>query len=330
VTSLPSLEEYDRTLLASRLPATIVITGCAGFIGQRTSELLLELGIRVIGIDSLQPYLYPAEPKRKRLAALQRYPNFHFHELDLRSDFLTPPIDQAEAVVHFAAMAGLAPSWSDPGLYESNNILATARLLDAMTASSAQHIVHASTSSVYGANAVGDESLPLQPISPYGETKAKAETLVLEAQSSGGLSATILRFFSVFGPEQRPDMAYAKAIRAIQNGEEMFITGDGSQSRSNTYIDDAAMAAILAVSVQPSAILNISGTESTSLNAAISHIEAFVGKPAHLTFVPNAQGDQIQTLGDSTKAHQLLQWRPTVSIRDGLKRQVAASGSPAA
>ena len=304
------------------VPSTVAITGCAGFIGSKTAQLLLEDGVRVIGIDCFSSDLYPAEPKRDSLAALLKYPHFTFHESDLRRDDLAVAIAPAGAVIHFAALAGLAPSWSNPDLYRSHNVDATRRLVEAMVESGPKHLVHASTSSVYGQEAVGNEELELRPVSPYGETKLAAEAIVQAATESGELSATILRFFSVYGPGQRPDMAYAKAIEAIRDDREMFITGDGSQRRSNTFIDDAARAAILSVSKRPSATFNICGDESIALIDAIRHIERMIGKPARLTFIPRVRGDQTVTHGDSTKATQLLGWRPTTRIFDGLAQQV--------
>jgi len=301
---------------------TVAITGCAGFIGSKTAQLLLDDGVNVIGIDCFSRDLYPAEPKRDSLAALLKYPHFTFHEIDLRNGDLAVAIAPADAVIHFAALAGLAPSWSNPDLYRSHNVDATRRLVEAMIDSGTAHLVHASTSSVYGREAVGNEELELRPVSPYGETKLAAEAIVQAATESGELSATILRYFSVYGPGQRPDMAYAKAIQAIRDDQEMCITGDGSQRRSNTFIDDAARAAILSVGKQPSATFNICGDESIALIDAIRHIERLIGKPARLTFTPRARGDQTVTHGDSTKASQLLGWRPTTDIFDGLAQQI--------
>jgi len=306
------------------VPSAVAITGCAGFIGSKTSQLLLEQGLSVVGIDCLSADLYSAKPKQESLAALQRYPNFTFYEVDLRSDALTDAIAPADVVIHFAAMAGLSPSWANPDLYVANNVDATQRLVAAAIRAGTKHLVHASTSSVYGSHAVGNEEIPLRPTSPYGATKLAAEEIVRDGEKSGGLSATILRYFSVYGPGQRPDMAFAKAITAITGGQKMVVTGDGSQSRSNTFIHDAAMAAVLAAQLQPSATLNICGGESVSLLKAIRHIEKITSRTANLSYVPHARGDQRTTRGDSSRATRVLGWRPTTALFEGLVKQVDA------
>lgn len=307
------------------LPTTIAITGCAGFIGGHTAKILLDRGTRVIGLDCLSADLYPAETKQTTINSLRENALFTFHQLDLRHDELRDAIEPAEAIIHFSALAGLTMSWSSPELYHAHNVLATERLLEAVALTGAKHVVHASTSSVYGADATGAEDLELRPISPYGETKLAAEQRVRSAEENGSLTATILRYFSVYGPEQRPDMAYSMAIQAIIHGSEMLITGDGSQSRSNTYVHDAAMAAVLAVEKKPSATMNICGDESISLLESIRFIETVIGRPARLNFVDEARGDQKVTLGDFKRASDLLGWRPTTGIRQGLRLQIAAA-----
>lgn len=308
------------------LPSSVLVTGCGGFIGGRTARLLLDVGVQVVGIDCLLPHLYPAQDKARRVASLSTVPGFTFHELDLRHDDLSAAVGTTEVVLHFAAMAGLRPSWSDPALYASHNVSGTERLLDAMEAAgAASHLVHASTSSVYGTRAVGDESTVLDPASPYGETKLEAERLVADRVTAGAITATVLRYFSVYGPDQRPDMAYAAVIRAILAGEEIRIFGDGSQRRSNTFVDDAARAAILAGGIQPDATLNIAGRQSIALIDAIGHLEQALGRQATLTFLPAVPGDQTETQGDASLAGELLGWTPEIDILDGLCLQAAAA-----
>jgi nucleoside-diphosphate-sugar epimerase len=308
------------------LPPSVLVTGCGGFIGSRTTALLLEGGVRVAGIDCLIPELTPVADKAARVARLAEHPGFSFHQLDLSRDDLSPVTASDDPVIHLAAMVGLEPSWSRPGLYEEHNVVATRRLLDAMAATGGpRHLVHASTSSVYGTRAVGDETAALSPASPYGTTKLAAEELVAGRVEAGAIEATVLRYFSVYGPGQRPDMAYAKAIAAILAGEEMPIHGDGSQRRSNTYVDDAAMAAILAVALRPSTTCNIAGRRSVTLLDAIGNLERVLGRPARLAFLPPARGDQRETEGDCTKALEVLGWSARTEIEDGLRLQAEAA-----
>ena len=317
---------HAEDLLAAPLPSSVLVTGAGGFIGSRTTELLLGAGVRVVGIDCLLDDLYPAEDKVRRVARLSENPGFSFLELDLRHDDLSTALMGVEVVMHFAAMAGLRPSWTDPALYESHNVVGTERLLDAMAvAGSALHLVHASTSSVYGTRAVGNESTLIAPASPYGVTKFKAEGLVASREAAGSITATVLRYFSVYGPDQRPDMAYATMIRAILADEDVRIFGDGSQRRSNTHVDDAARAAILATRLRPSATVNISGNQSIALLDAIGHLEKALGRRTRLTFLPPVPGDQTETRGDASLAGDLLGWAPSIDLVDGLRQQAEAA-----
>jgi nucleoside-diphosphate-sugar epimerase len=213
----------------------IVVTGAAGFIGSTLAEALIAIGHEVIGLDAFIPY-YPRPMKEANLVALADTAGFSFGEVDLRTDDLDPWLDGVDAVVHEAAMAGLMRSWTDLELYTSCNILATNRLIEAARLAGVKRFVLASTSSVYGTEAVGDEDMALEPSSPYGITKLAAEKLVLAHVAQHGLPGTIIRYFSIYGPRQRPDMAYHRFIEAMLDRRPITVYGDGEQTRSSASI----------------------------------------------------------------------------------------------
>ena len=223
----------------------ILVTGAAGFIGSTLCERLVADGHEVRGIDAFVG-AYPEDVKRRNLAALMASPAFTFSVADLRTADLEPIVDGVEVIVNEAAVAGLAPSWADLDLYASCNLVGLGRLIEAARGAAVKRFVQVSTSSVYGIDAVGGETRPLRPASPYGVTKLAAEQLVLAHVDAFGLPATILRYFSIYGPRQRPDMAYHKFIEAMLDGRPITIFGDGEQTRSNTYVDDCVEATVRA------------------------------------------------------------------------------------
>jgi nucleoside-diphosphate-sugar epimerase len=221
-------------------------------------------------------------------------------------------------------MAGLMRSWTDLELYTSCNILATNRLIEAARRAGVRRFVLASTSSVYGTEAVGDEDRPLQPSSPYGITKLAAEKLVLAHVALHEFPATIIRYFSIYGPRQRPDMAYHKFIEAMLDDQPITVYGDGEQTRSNTYIDDAVTGTILALERGVTGgIYNIGGGRTISLNEAIALIGEHVGVEPIIEREAARPGDQRHTSADVTRARAALGYAPTVEPTQGLARQVA-------
>ena len=300
----------------------IVVTGAAGFIGSTLAEALVADGHEVVGIDAFIPY-YPREVKEGNLAGLLDTPGFRFAEVDLRTAELDPLLDGADAVIHEAAMAGLMRSWSDLELYTSCNILATNRLIEACQRAGVKRFVLASTSSVYGREAVGAEDLPLEPSSPYGITKLACEKLLLAHVASSGFPGTIIRYFSIYGPRQRPDMAYHLFIEAMLDRLPITVFGDGEQTRSNTYVDDAARGTMLALEHgAPGAIYNIGGGRTISLNEAIALIAGHVGVDPIIVREPVRPGDQRHTSADISRARDALGYAPTVEPAEGLRRQV--------
>jgi nucleoside-diphosphate-sugar epimerase len=301
----------------------VVVTGAAGFIGSTLAEALVAAGHEVIGLDAFVPY-YPRPMKEANLAPLAGAAGYRFGEVDLRTDDLDPWLDGADAVVHEAAMAGLMRSWTDLELYTSCNILATNRLIEAAERAGVRRFVLASTSSVYGLEAVGNEDRALEPSSPYGITKLAAEKLVLAHVALTGLPATIIRYFSIYGPRQRPDMAYHRFIEAMLDRKPITVFGDGEQTRSNTYIDDAVNGTILALERGAvGGIYNIGGGRTISLNDAIGLIAGHVGVEPIIEREPARPGDQRHTSADVGRAQAALGYVPQVEPSDGLARQVA-------
>lgn len=300
----------------------IVVTGAAGFIGSTLAEALVAAGHEVVGLDAFIPY-YPREVKERNLEGLRETPGFRFAEVDLRMADLDPWLEGADALVHEAAMAGLMRSWSDLELYASCNILATNRLIEASQRAGVQRFVLASTSSVYGREAVGAEDQPLEPSSPYGITKLACEKLVLAHVAASGFPGTIIRYFSIYGPRQRPDMAYHLFIEAMLDRRPITVFGDGEQTRSNTYVDDAVRGTMLALERgTPGAIHNIGGGQTISLNDAIALIAGHVGVDPILVREPARPGDQRHTSADISRAREALAYAPTVEPAEGLRRQV--------
>lgn len=300
-----------------------LVTGAAGFIGSHLCERLLQAGHAVVGLDALVPY-YSPKVKEANLSVLRGQRWFTFHQLDLRDADLAPLLDGVEVVFHLAAMPGLARSWTDFELYESCNIAATHRLLEAVRRLPRLHrFIYASTSSVYGRYASGDESMPARPISPYGVTKLAAENLCRAFAEEQGLPLVSLRFFSVYGPRQRPDMGYHRFIRALLTGEPITVYGDGLQVRSNTYIADCVEATAAALQALPGEIYNVGGGEAVTVWDVLRKLEVLLGCRAAVRQEPARPGDQRYTSADTNKLYRHLGWRPRIGMDEGLSRQIA-------
>jgi nucleoside-diphosphate-sugar epimerase len=299
-----------------------VVTGAAGFIGSHLCERLLALGHEVVGLDAFVPY-YPRHVKEQNLAGLLGRPGFRFHEIDLRSESLQAVVAGAEAVFHLAAMPGLVKSWTDFEGYNACNVLATQRLLEALrTAPRLRRLIHVSTSSVYGRFAAGDESLPTKPVSPYGVTKLAAEHLCRAYADAYGLPMVVLRYFSVYGPRQRPDMGYHIFLDALLHDRPITIFGDGLQERGNTYVDDAVEAAVVALGAPPGEVFNVGGGETASVLDVLRFMEGVTGRKPRLEYRAARTGDQQATAADTAKLRR-LGWEPATRLADGLARQWA-------
>jgi len=299
-----------------------VVTGAAGFIGSHLCERLLADGHAVAGVDCFTDY-YPRTVKERNLAGFRSHPRFTFHELDLSAGVPANVVAGAEWIFHLAAMPGLARSWLDFDLYNRHNVTATHRLLESLKGSpTLKKLIYASTSSVYGKYASGDESLPTRPSSPYGITKLAAEQLCRVNLEEFGLPVTVLRYFSVYGPRQRPEMGYHLFIDAILHDKPIKLTGDGLQIRGNTYIADCVEATVRATQAMPGEVFNLGGGELVTVLEVFRKLEKIIGKQAIVERHPPRPGDQLATGADVSKMMRHLGWKPTTSIDDGLARQV--------
>ena len=300
-----------------------LVTGAAGFIGSHLSERLLDDGHEVVGLDVFHPY-YPRARKERNLDGLRDRAGFRLLELDLRADDLGPALEGVEAVFHEAAMPGLVRSWDWFDEYMTCNVLATRRLLEAARKAGPRAFVLASTSSVYGrVSSCAEDALP-RPISPYGATKLCAENLALAYHETFGLPVVTVRYFSVYGPRQRPDMGYTIFVDRVLRGEPIVVFGDGEQTRGNTYVADAVEATVRAAECgEPGEVYNVGGGESRSTNWVVATIQRIVGREVEVSHGPARPGEQREALADTTKARRALDWSPTTSLEEGLRAQVA-------
>ncbi len=302
-----------------------LVTGAAGFIGSHLCEALLAAGYEVVGVDAFIPY-YPRPLKEQNLLGLRGQDYFSFHEVDLREPMNEALVEGCDVIFHLAAMAGLMLSWSDLALYSSCNLLATQSVLEVAKKQAIPQVIHVSTSSVYGRNATAAEDAPCTPFSPYGITKVGAENLCHAYTTNFDVPVTILRYFSVYGPRQRPDMAYNILIRSLFDQSVFKLFGDGEQTRSNTYVADCVKATMLAYTKREQAIgqtFNVGGGEIVSLNRVIELLEEMTGKNINIERCPGRPGDQKHTSANIGKIRELLGYEPSMRVVDGLKAQLA-------
>lgn len=305
----------------------VLITGVAGFIGSHLAEALRSTGAQVRGVDCFTPY-YDRSAKEANLASLREDSGFELIDADLSSTDLAPLVDGVDVVFHQAAQAGVRSSWSTSFVdYDRSNILATQRLLDAVVDHDLQRFVYASSSSVYGNSPsfpCFEDQLP-SPHSPYGLTKLAGELLCGLYASNYGIPTTSLRYFTVYGPRQRPDMAFHRLFEAALRGTTFPMYGDGTAIRDFTFVADIVRANLLAAGsdAKPGAVVNVSGGVSTSLAEVIMTIEGLTGAPLPIEKRPMQEGDVIRTGGSNERARRMLGWAPEVSLVDGLEAQLA-------
>ena len=306
--------------------AKTIVTGAAGFIGSHLVEALLQQGKEVIGIDQFNDYYDPIL-KHKSIAHLQNAPNFTLIAGDIQVLDWQTLLQDVEVVYHQAAQAGVRASWGEGFRnYTERNISATQVLLEAAKdAQDLKRLVFASTSSVYGdaETLPTHEKIPPQPVSPYGITKLAAERLCRLYHKNFGVPMVALRYFTVYGPRQRPDMAFHKFFKAILQDEAIPIYGDGQQTRDFTFVSDV-IAANLAAATVPQAvgeIFNIGGGSRVVLAEVLETMAEIVGKPIQKNYIEKAMGDARHTAADVSKARQILGYQPQVSLREGLTQE---------
>lgn len=305
---------------------TFLVTGCAGFIGWKVSEKLLERGYKVIGVDNLNDY-YDVKVKKYRLNSLKNYPEFKFYEVDIENLEGLKEVfrkNSFDCVINEAARAGVRYSMENPYVYFTTNVLGTLNLLELCKEYGVKKFVLASTSSLYaGQKMPFNEDLPVNtPISPYAASKKSAEVLCYTYHYLYGIDVSIVRYFTVYGPAGRPDMSVFRFIKWILEDKPLEVFGDGSQSRDFTYVDDIAEGTILATRPLGYEIINLGNNRPHSLMEMIGLIERYTGKKARFEMRDFHKADMKATWADIGKAKSLLGWEPKVSLEEGIKRTV--------
>ncbi len=303
-----------------------IVTGAAGFIGSHLAETLLKKGEEVIGIDEFNDYYDPFF-KNKNVTFLKSYDNFKLIEADIQFLDWNSLLQDVDVVYHQAAQAGVRASWGQGfRFYTERNISATQALLEAAKdAKNLKRLVYASTSSVYG----DAETLPTselvcpKPVSPYGITKLAAERLCGLYHKNFGVPFVALRYFTVYGPRQRPDMAFHKFFKAVIKDEAIPVYGDGLQTRDFTFVSDAVAANLAAATVNDAVgeIFNIGGGSRVVLKEVLQTMEEIVGKPIKRNHIERAMGDARHTAADVSKAKKILGYQPSISLREGLTKE---------
>ncbi len=305
----------------------ILLTGAAGFIGYKTAEFLLDKRYLVFGVDNLNDY-YDVRLKEWRLEQLKKYDNFDFTKIDIE-DYealrrLFARVKNFEAVINLAARAGVRYSIKNPKVYMTTNALGTLNLLELMKEYDIKKMVLASTSSLYaGQKMPFKEDLAVNtPISPYAASKKAAESIAYTYHYLHNMDIVILRYFTVYGPAGRPDMSVFRFIRWIDEGKELILYGDGTQSRDFTYVDDIADGTVKALGIKGYEIINLGNSTPHSINELISIIEKRFGKKAKVVKRPFASADLRATWADIKKARLLMGWKPVIGFEEGIERTI--------
>lgn len=301
-----------------------LVTGIAGFIGSHLGTALLDAGNEVVGIDCFTDY-YERTIKERNLSSLTVRKGFQFVESPIQSAPLSDLLKDIDQVFHLAAQAGVRKSWGQSfGTYTVNNIEATQQLLEACVQSKIKRLIYASSSSVYGDNVSipMKENVQLQPVSPYGVTKLAAEQLCYLYHVNHGVPSVSLRYFTVYGPRQRPDMAFHRFLTAVLENRPVTLYGDGNQTRDFTFVSDAVAATLVAGEQgEPGRVYNIGGGSRISINNVLKMIGNISGQQLQIIREQTQEGDMRDTYADTSMAHSDLNFRPKVSLEEGLKAE---------
>ena len=303
-----------------------LVTGAAGFIGARTAEFLLRDGHTVVGIDNMND-AYDPRMKEYRLRKMQAMPGFTFHKLDISDKLI---IDQFkdeifDGVINLAARAGVRYSVENPWIFVESNVIGTLNLLEICRVTGTKKFIVASTSSIYGADPpypTPESASSSEPLQPYAASKKGAEAMCHAYHHLYDIDVSVVRYFTVYGPAGRPDLALFRFVQWISEGRPVIVYGDGEQSRGFTYLDDIARGTILALKPVGYEVINLGGHEVITINNLIKLIEEVVGKKADVRYGPPNPADMFTNWADVSKAGELLGWEPQFNMRDGVTRLV--------
>ncbi len=302
-----------------------LVTGCAGFIGSHLTERLLEDGWSVLGIDAFIP-TYGTGRRRTWASGTPSNPQFEFIEANVLDLDMTPHLDGCDVVFHLAARPGVRASWADFTRVSQANIVATQKILDALSRNPSTRLVFASSSSVYGDSETypTTEKTGLAPISPYGVSKASAESLISAYATQTGVQAVSLRYFTVYGPRQRSDMAFTIWLTRALRSQALPIFGDGSSVRDFTYVSDDVNATLASAAcpIAGHEIFNVAGGSPATVNEVVDMIEELLGHSVVRDHTARAKGDPSRTGGDTARLEQATGWKPEWTLRDGLAAQL--------
>jgi len=306
--------------------ANYLVTGAAGFIASRVSEMLIERGDKVTGVDNMNN-AYDVRMKEYRLRHLQSLPGFSFHKLDISDRSLLELFkkDHFDAVINLAARAGVRASTENPWVFVDTNVTGTLNLLELCRQNDIRKFIMASTSSIYGANPpypTPEDAESDHPLQPYAASKKGAEVLTHSFHFLYDMDVTVLRYFTVYGPAGRPDLALFRFTQWISEDRPVQIYGSGEQSRGFTYLDDIAQGTIAAIPLPGYEIINLGGHEIITINDLVCLLETTIGKKARVEYYPPNLADMQSNLADVSKARRLLDWQPQVSLQQGIRKLV--------
>lgn len=306
--------------------AHYLVTGAAGFIGSRTSEILVREGHTVIGIDNLND-AYDVRMKEHRLAGLNQLPGFEFCKLDISAEGDVAQLsgEKFDAIINLAARAGVRASVDNPRLFYETNLLGTLNLLEFCRKNGVPKFLLASTSSIYGANPkypTAETESSSEPLQPYAASKKAAEVLAHSYHYLHSIDVSVVRYFTVYGPAGRPDLAMFRFCQWINEGRPVRVNGSGEQSRGFTYLDDIARGTILALKPLGFEIINLGGHEVITINGLIALLEELIGRKANVEYGPPNLADMFTNWADVSKAGRLLGWEPQFGLREGVRKLV--------